>query len=136
MTNIWLPGAGLVPIDIRAADEAIRDYDPDHALGRDEVTGDWVVLKRSGPDGEPFPVFNLGRELPGRDEIQRRLYNADVRRKGGKIVEQIQRRNDALKKALRDESHAAAEETAHDISTAFHVAKRHPTPRIFVPGKG
>lgn len=133
--NIWLPGAGLVPIHVREAQQAIEDYDADFGLGRDEVTGDWVVLQKRGPDGYPFPVFNLGQELPNRDTIMRRLYHADVRRRGHKIVADIVRRNDERQKQLRDESHEAAGEVAEVIDTYYHLRKNHPRPRIFVPGR-
>lgn len=102
-------------------------------LGRDETTGDWKVLVKNGPhEGQPFPVFNLGRELPPAERIKQMLYNADVRRRGYKIVQDIERRNEARKKALRDEAHDAGGEVADVVDWAFRKEGKHPNPRIFV----
>lgn len=131
--SLWIPGAGLVPADVRIAVQAIEDYDPNLSLGKSHIDGTWVVLWNRGPEGRPFPVYNLGRELPGRERIQQLLYERDVVRHGGKLVEQLQRRVDDRQKALDKEAHERAEEAADDINTAFHVAKRHGAPRIFVP---
>jgi len=134
LTDIWTPDLGTVPISAVSASNAVSDYDPDLMLGRFENTGEWAVFIKNGPHGGPFPVFHLGRELPPYDLIQKKLYESDVRRHGHKLVETIQRRNDARTKALDDAAHEAAEETAEAIEWGFRKFGKHPNPRIFVPG--
>lgn len=133
MTNIWIPGAGLVPIHVRSAMKAVEEYDADLKLARDEVADQWVVMLKNGPEGRPFPVLGLGYELPAPEEIKRRLYMADTRRRGREIVAEIERRNEARRQELRAKAHDAGGEVAEAMDTALHLMKRHPVPRIFVP---
>lgn len=136
MTELWIPGAGFVPAHIRSAQKAVEEYDPDLSLARDPDAGDqWVVLLNRGPEGRPFPVLGLGYELPAPEEIKRKLYMSDTRKRGREIVAEVVRRNEARKRAFRDQAHDAGGEVAEAMDTALHLMKRHPTPRIFVPGK-
>lgn len=132
--NIWVPGAGLVPLHIRQAQKAIEEYDADLRLARDEENGgQWVVLLR-GEGGQEYPVLGLGYELPNPEQIKARLYKADTRRRGREIVRDIMRAQERAQAAARYETHQAAGEVAEAMDAALHVMKRHPTPRIFVPG--
>ena len=133
MTEIWTPGLGLVPAHIRSAQKAVEEYDADMSIGRDERDGNWVVMLERGPQGA-HPVLGLGTELPAPEEIKRRLYMSDVRKRGREIVADIERHNAQQRKRLRDETHEAAGEVAEAMDTALHLMKRHPVPRIFVPG--
>ena len=128
-----MPGHGLLPAHVRTASQAIEEYDADLTLGRDQATGDWVVLKRSGPHG-PFAVLGLGAELPGHDEIKKRMYLADVRRHGEKIATDSQRRVDANQRELRREVEDAEGAAAEAYEWAHRKMGSHPNPRIFVPG--
>lgn len=135
-TEIWLPDHGTVPIHMYEAANAVSDYDPDLVLGRNEATGTWQVFIKNGPHGgQPFPVFDLGRELPSYTQIQKKLYNADVRRHGHKIVEQMQRRVDAKKAALDKEGLDVAGETAEFIEWGMRDLGMLPKLRIFVPSE-
>lgn len=119
------------------AGNAVSDYDSDYMLGRNNTTGEWAVLIKNGPhDGQPFPVFTLGKELPSYDEIQRKLYEGDVRKHGHRIVEQIQRRTDARKKALDDAGHEASAETAEHIEHGMRKLGMLPKLSIYVPSSG
>jgi hypothetical protein len=135
--SLWIPGRGSVPPDIRAAEAAIKEYaggSDDLGLGRSEIDGTWVVVWNRGPEGRPFPVLNLGRELPGREEIQRRLYESDTWRRGAQIVQQVARKQLDGEERARKENRDRARAAAEDIDTAYHAARRHPTStRIFVP---
>jgi hypothetical protein len=135
MSNIWIPGAGFVPAHIRRAMKAVEEYDVDLEIGRDEHTGDYVVMLKRGPEGRSFPVLGLGPELPAPEEIKRRLYKADTRRRGRQIVADIERNNERKRAELRHQTSEAAGEVAEAMDTALHLMKRHPAPRIFVPGK-
>lgn len=135
--DVWIPGYGNVPVGMSAAAKAVEEYDAGLALGQDERTGDFVVLLKKGPDGTAYPVLGLGSTLPSVDEIKRRLYMSDVRRRGREIVADIVRQRERAEESSRKEAHDRAGEVAEAMDTALHAMKRHPTPRIFVPsGKG
>lgn len=135
MSDIWLPGMGVVPSNIRAAQLAIEQYDSDLELGFNERNQEWVVLSKNGPDGAPFPVFGLGPELPPYDVIQRKLYEADVRRHGAKLVDEVVKRNDARKKARKYETDDAAGEAAEALEHAFRRMGKTRYSKVFLPGK-
>jgi hypothetical protein len=109
---------GTVPLHVRQASDAVTEYGDHLMLARENDTDDWVVLMKRGPEGRPFPVFNLGRELPAPEEIKRRLYMADVRRRGPEIVHEVERANEQRRKHDRDEAHDAAGELAEAIEWA------------------
>lgn len=133
MTNIWLPGAGLVPAHIRTAQQAIEAYDSRLELGFDELNGNWVVLWKDAVDGAPYPVMGLGRELPGYEEIQRLLWKGDTIRRGGDVIKDVNRRN-AERKAKSDaEAHDHAGEVAEHLEHTFRRMGKTSYNRIFVP---
>jgi hypothetical protein len=131
-SELWLPGKGFVPSNIREAEKAVEDYDANLSLGKNEQTGDWVVLLKR-PDGETVPIFGLGKELPSREVITERLYKSDVRRHGGKLALAMERRDAEHR---RDQARAA-DNVNGEVAEAFVWAARqdgsHPSPRIFVP---
>lgn len=130
--SIWLPGAGELRWDEMAAAKAVEEYDPDLTLGQIKDTGQWAVFLRRA-DGSPFPVFGLGHELPGPDEIKRRLYHADVRRNGNAIVDQLERQQREEEKRLNDISSDGAGMVAEAIDSHMRAEGKHPFPRIYVP---
>lgn len=132
---LWIPGYGVTPVGMVAAANAVEEYDAGLALGQDERTGDYVVLLKKGPDGTAYPVLGLGSTLPSPDEIKRRLYMSDTRKRGREIVSDIVRQRERAEMSARKESHEAAGEVAEAMDTALHLMKRHPVPRVFVPGK-
>lgn len=131
--DLWIPGYGTVPVGMAAAAKAVEEYDAGLALGQDERTGAYVVLLKKGPDGTAYPVLGLGATLPSPDEIKRRLFMSDTRRRGREIVADIVRQRERAEIAARKESHEAAGEVAEAMDTALHLMKRHPVPRIFIP---
>jgi len=132
--SIWIPGRGQMVIRELQAARAVEEYASDLILGFRKDTQEWVVFKQGGPDGQPFPVFGLGRELPTPEEIQKRLYLADTKRRGGQIVEEVNRRNEARQQAARDVADGAAEIAAEAFDWALRK-EGHGNQRIFVPGK-
>lgn len=135
MSDIWLPGVGLVPAHIRTAQQAVEAYDSRLELGFNKRNGEWVVLWKNGPDGAPFPVLGLGRELPSYEEIQRLLYKGDTVRRGGEVVRDVIRRNEKRKADSRHEAREAAGEVAEALEHAFRRMGKTSYNRIFVPGK-
>lgn len=136
MSDIWLPGAGVVPSHIRTAQQAVEAYDSRLELGFNERNDEWVVLWKDGPDGAPFPVLGLGRELPSYERIQYLLWKGDTVRRGGEVVEDVIRRNEATKAASRAEMHERAGEVAEALEHAFRRMGKTSYNRIFVPSKG
>ena len=132
-TRLWVPGHGLVEASIARASKAVDEYDEALMLARHELTGDWCVFLKKGPFGEPFPVVGLGRDLPGPQEIQRRLYHADAKRRGNEILDQINRHNDELQQPGRDSADTAEGIAAEAYEWGFRKMGAHPTPRVFVP---
>lgn len=135
MSDILVPTmAGFMSVAERDANQAIEEYDPDLGLAFDEQTRTYAVVVKQGPhDGRPFPVYNLGPQLPPSDAIKRQLYHADVRRHGARIVEQVVRRNDELARERDARAHDASGDTAEHFEWAFRKLGKHPVPRIFVP---
>ena len=76
--RMWVPGHGDVDVRTRAVARAISEYDEALMLARHEMTGEWVVFHRKGPDGgKPYPIFGLGHgELPHPDDVIARLQKA------------------------------------------------------------
>lgn len=133
--SIWLPGVGAISLDVRAVARAIEEYDDRFTLGRDQLSGDFIVVMKRGPNnGEPFPVLALGRELPGVDAVKKKLYESDTARHGGKIAQQILRRNDARQAAARKEASDKTEVAAEAIEWGLRKQGKHPHPRVFIPG--
>jgi hypothetical protein len=130
--ELWVPGAGLVPANIAQAELAVKEYSADLRLGQ-TPEGEWVVAMKQGPDGEYFPVLGLGYELPSADLIKERLYKADTRRRGGEIVKEVQKRNDARQQKVKDEASDGAGIAAEAFDWAARKEGVHPNPRIFVP---
>lgn len=135
MSDIWLPGAGMVPAHIRTAQQAVEAYDSRLELGFDERNNQWVVLWKDAVDGAPYPVLGLGYELPSYEEIQRLLYMGDTVRRGGDVVRDVNRRNEKRKAESRAEASDRAGEVAEALEHAFRRMGKTSYNRIFVPGK-
>jgi hypothetical protein len=133
VSDIWLPGAGRVPAHIRTAQQAVEAYDSRLELGFNERNGDWVVLWKDGPDGAPFPVLGLGKELPSYERIQYLLWKGDTVRRGGEVVQDVIRRNEARKKEGQDQLRENAGEVAEVLEHAFRRMGKTSYNRIFVP---
>lgn len=133
MSEIWLPGGGVVPLHIRQAEKALEEYDARLSLGRNEQNGDWVVLLDGG-DGRPYPVLGLGLELPAPEKIKEKLHRSDTRRRGAEIVTEMVKRNDARLQAIKDKASDGSGQYAEALEWAFRkVGSTAASPRIFVP---
>lgn len=135
MSEMWLPGAGVVPAHIRSAQQAVEAYDSRLELGFDERNKQWVVLWKDGPDGAPYPALGLGFELPGYEEIQKKLYMADTVRRGGEVLRDVIRRNNKAKAERAADMHDRAGEVAEHLEHAFRRMGKTSYSRVFVPGK-
>jgi hypothetical protein len=134
VTDIFIPGLGSVPFHVYTAQNAVTEYDEDLILGQSDHMG-WVVFLKNGPqEGLPFPVLNLGHELPPAEEIKRRLYKGDTKRRGRQIVADIERNNAAARKRNRDAAHEGAAESAEVIEWAMRTAGHTSHKKILMAG--
>lgn len=132
--EIHLPDGRRLNIGEAQAARIVEEYDPALVLG--QLHGQWTVFVRNGPiEGNPFPVLGLGHELPSPDQIQRKLYQSDTQRHGGKIAERVDRINAEKQRDARRKGDEGAGETAAYFDWAARQMGVHPEPRIFVPGK-
>lgn len=132
--KIWTP-RGMVDPKLRAAQRVVEQYDPNLMLARHEGTGDWCVFltEKASPFGLPFPVIGLGPELPPPDEIEKRLMQADTARRGREILDQLERKNAAIKADREARMDDASGIAAEALEWGFRKQGAHPSPRIFVP---
>lgn len=129
--KLWIPGAGEVDVKIVACQRVCREYDDRLELARHELTGDWVVFIKLGRDNL-YPVIGIGRDLCAPDELRERLWKADAKRHGDKVLRQINENNDRLKR----ESRARALEADEQIAEAFEWGFRREgvlSPKVFIP---
>ena len=135
--QIWLPGAGVLSLRERDAAKAVEEYDSDLMLGQRRDTGDWCAFLpgNRASEGQPFPVFNFGTELPHPDDIKKRLYEHDVRRNGHELLDKLDRIYDQEQKAIADKAEEGREMLADTIASDMRRKGVHPFPRIFVAPK-
>lgn len=131
--KLWVPSRGELTVGEARIQRAVEEYDERLVLARHNVTGDWVIFIKVDRD-TLYPVIGLGPELPtDPEEVQRRLYLADGQRRGTEILDQVNRHNDAIRKAKRDATDEAIGETAEHLEWGYRQEGWHPSPRIFVP---
>lgn len=134
---LWTPDNGWTSQNERQCAKMVEEYDTELVLGQRKDTGEWVVFLKNGPQNDgPFPIFGLGRELPPADKIKERLAKHDVSRHGRKIYTDIlcsMQREEAAAKAAR---HDADGQVAEAMEWGMRQMGSHPSPRIFVPGRG
>lgn len=134
---IWLPGAGEVSFSEMHVAEALREYDPDLILGQRKDTQEWCAFLpgNRNSDGQPFPVFSFGRELPEPNAAKKALYHADVRRNGRELLDQLDRIYDDEQKNIADKTSEAAEQLADAIDSNMRSKGVHPFPRVYLQPK-
>lgn len=130
--EVWTPPS-FKEAQERNAARAVEEYDSGLMLGYRKDVNEWVVFIRNGPNGEPFPVLGLGRELPHPDTIKQRLYHADTKRRGPQIVAQIDRHNEAIKQAARDRAADAAVVAAEGMEWASRKLGLRGNGKVFIP---
>lgn len=133
--DLWTPPtAGVVPPDVRQAQLAIKAYDERLVLGVDRHDNSWCVMWEDGPLGCPYPVLNLGHELPSYEGIQKRLYEADTVRNGGAQVARVTARQEKYKNDEKAAHREIAGETAEYLEHMFHKADMTSYKRVYTPG--
>lgn len=135
--RLWTP-AGEHDLTTAPARRVVEQYDENLMLARNVDTGDWCVyLKpRANPFGQtdkPFPVIGLGPELPSPETIQRRLYQADAKRRGDQILNDMNSHNESLMQPKRIAADTGTGIAAEVFEYGFRKMGAHPIPRVFVP---
>lgn len=139
MSSIWTPASHRFS-GLREARQAAQEYDPNLDFGFNEVTQQWCVyLKRgtmAGSAEKDLPILGFNH-IPGRDEIQKRLYRSDAARRGHEILDQINRHNDEITKRGDRRTDEAAGEVAEALEWAYRKmgSDKAPGAKVFIPGK-
>jgi hypothetical protein len=126
---IWVPPSHAFR-EATAVNAAVREYDPELQFGRNEANGQWCIFMER--HGNRVPILGF-REIPHPDDALKRLYQADTRRHGSKILDDLNKENQRIK---AEKEHAVQEATGELADAAEYAAREdglHPTPRIFVP---
>jgi hypothetical protein len=130
--QIVMPNGNSYSVREMQAARAVEEYDSSFILG--QLNGTWTVFLRNGPiEGNPFPIFALGNELPAPEEIKRRMYHADTKRHGGKIAAKVDRVNEQRKRELRKKADEGVAQTVEAFDFGLRAKGVHPFPKIYVP---
>jgi hypothetical protein len=135
---IWLPGQGMTSITERQVADAVAEYDADLMLGQRRDTGDWCVFMpgNRNSEGQPFPVFTFGQELPHPDTVKNVLYQHDIRRNGRELMDQLDRIYDDEQDKIKDKAQEGIEMLAEAIDSNMRDQGTHPYPRVYMSGRG
>lgn|SRR5512146_195076 len=130
---IWLPGAGMISFSEKHVADAIAEYDPDLILGQRRDTGEWCAFLpgNRASEGQPFPVFSFGTELPSPERAKELLYKHDIRRNGHQLLDELDRIFEQEQKVYDDRASEAAERVAEAIDSNLRMNDAHPFPRVF-----
>lgn len=144
-TNILVPGKGYVDLDAVRVQRAIQEYDERLHFGFNETNGDWVIyviMERGSEsslyviDDKPaWPVIGFGETIPSPEEAITKLRASDTRIHGDKILKDMEKHNEGIKREHEDKADDAAGQMAEGLEWANRKLGTHPSPRIFVPGK-
>lgn len=131
--SIWIPGRGDTNFAALNVARAVKEYDEQLEFGQNNDTGQWCIfLIRRGE--APLPVIGFN-EIPHPEDAVRRLVQADARRRGNEILDEMNRHN----KQFDIEREEAAVEADQRLAEAAEWALRHEgkTPhKKVVMGKG
>jgi hypothetical protein len=129
--KLWIPGAGEVDVKIVACQRVCREYDERLELAKHELTGDWVVFIKLDRDSL-YPVIGIGPELCDPEELSQRLWKADARRHGDKVLRDINEHNERIRRESRSRALAADEEVAEHFEWGFR-REGVLSPKVFIP---
>lgn len=134
--HIFVPGRGYVDYKILSLDKAVKEYDERLFVAQNEETGDWCIYMKA-PHGQ-FPIPIVGwryEELPDKDEVFVWLWKHDSIRQGERLLDDINRHNDEIRKEREEKMSELTGEMAEHIEVVTRWTGEHPEKRIFVPKK-
>jgi hypothetical protein len=158
MSTLIVPGRGVVNLAAAAIDRAVREYDERLLFATNPQTGQDTVFIKLPRDFEflddvgvsiagdkvmPVLAFNPHQPLPHPDAVVRELYKRDTVRHGTKLLDDLHRHNEAIRKQYRaaaaeaDEALAEAQESylVHNGQTNYFRSLR-PDPKRTAVKKG
>jgi len=134
MSSIWTPATHRFS-GLSEARKAVQDYDPNLDFGFNEVTQQWCVYLRrgtmAGSKEADLPILGFN-QIPGRDRIQKMLYERDALRRGQEILDEINKHNDNIMAGKEDGSSAELAEVAEWAARKTGQARH---AKVFYPGK-
>lgn len=135
--QIWLPNGDKLDFKEQAAAQAVKEYDDELMLGFRRDTHDWCAFLpgNRNSEGQPFPVFNFGPELPSPEKIKFQLFKHDVRRNGHELLDQLDRIYDDEQKRLSVKAEEGREAVAEAIDSNMRDKGTHPYPRVYMAPK-
>lgn len=138
MSEIWTPPSHRFG-GLAEARQAVKDYDPDLDFGVNQETGQWCVFLTVGSSEltreKPLPVLGFDH-IPGRDEVQKRLYHSDAVRRGREILDNWNRHNDSIREQAAEISDADRE-MAEKFAWGFKKVGSEKAPtQVYMPGEG
>lgn len=116
--KLWIPGAGEVDMRIVGCQRVCREFDDRLELAKHELTGDWVVFIKLDRD-TLYPVIGIGPELCDPDELRTRLWKADAKRHGQKLLHDINEHNEKIKRESRRRALDADTAVAEGLEWGF-----------------
>lgn len=133
---IWLPRTHSDRAEWLAA-KAVEEYDADLMLGQNRQTGDWCAFLpgNQNSEGQPFPVFSFGPDLPSPERAKELLYKNDVRRNGRELMDELDRIYEREQKAIADRAEEGREAVAEAIISNLRMNGQHPYPSIHMGTK-
>jgi hypothetical protein len=136
--TIYVPGRGRVDLDEIAVDTAVREYDERLSFTFDYNNGHYAVFIKNVLGQPPFPIFAFPQGIPSVDAVIKRLYETDAVRHGTKLLDDINRRNAAVKReqerAAEEADGIAAEAMEWFARTEGHTNYHKSTRKVRVPG--
>lgn len=144
-SRLYIPGRGMVDLEAHRVDTAVREYDERLFFDEHPVNGQWCIFIKVGAELPYYPdmlymegtnvIPILGFDkIPHPEDALKRLYAADTVRHGEQILDDMNRRNEAAKKAAAKQADEATGEAAEAMEWFNRQVDKHPVPRIFVPG--
>jgi hypothetical protein len=133
MSEIWTPPSHRFS-GLSEARKAAQDYDSNLDFGFNNKTGQWCIYLRRGTMAasaeQEVPILGFNH-IPGRDEVQKRLYQTDALRRGHEILDEINKHNDEL---LAGEDDGSSGELAEVLEWANRKEGQTRHSRVFMPG--
>lgn len=130
--TVWIPNKGNWSSSAQRVDTAVREYDERLYFRRNPDTNDWCVYIKTELDAG-IPVLGFGDTIPHPDDALKKLYLTDTMRHGEKLLDDMNRRNESIRKEKLRGAEEASGEAAEVLEWGHRKMETHPVPRIFVP---
>lgn len=121
----------------RRAAQAVEEYDADLTLGQRRDTGEWCAFLpgNRASEGQPYPVFSFGTELPDPEKVKRMLHRHDIRRNGRELLDTLDRIFEDEQKRIADRTSEASGMVAEAIDSNLRMRGVHPFPSVSMAPK-